>query len=246
MPGKKQLRVAALGDLHVTERAQGAYQQLFTDISHTADVLLLCGDLTDHGLPSEAQVLRQELEHCTIPKAAVLGNHDCDRGLDEEIQKILRDGNLVFLEEENIVLENIGFTGVKGFAGGFGKYMLGSFGEDGIKNFVAEAISEAEQLEVNLGEIEHTAQQIVIMHYSPIMETLKGESTEIFPFLGSSRFEEVINRFEVCAVFHGHAHYGHPEGKTSKGIPVFNAAYPLMQKTFRDKPYRLYTIPLSQ
>ncbi len=242
---KKHLNIAALGDLHVTETSQGFYKELFSRISQEADILLLCGDLTDHGMTEEAEILATELQACTIPKAGVLGNHDHNKGQEKEIQKILRSSNMAILEEDPIILEDVGFTGVKGFGGGFRKYMLGSFGESAIKAFVAETIAEAEKLEVNLGEIEHTKRQIVIMHYSPILDTLKGESTEIFPFLGSSRFEEVINRFDVSAVFHAHAHFGSPEGATMRQIPVFNVAYPLMLKTFPDRPYCLFRIPLS-
>lgn len=236
------MKIAAVSDIHTTERSHTKYQSMFRDISKSADILLLCGDLTDHGLPSQAEVLKAELQACTIPKVAVLGNHDCDNGQGEKVKEILRSGNLILLEDEEFVLENVGFAGVKGFGGGYGRHMLGAFGEDGIKAFVREAIDEVERLEVGLSRIDHAEKRVILMHYSPITDTLKGEPPEIFPFLGTSRFEEVINRFDVNAVFHGHAHYGFPEGKTIKNIPVYNVAYPLMQKTFPEKGYRLVEI----
>ena len=49
------LRIAAVGDIHVSKSSQGVFQPLFTQISHTADVLVLCGDFTDYGLPDEAR-----------------------------------------------------------------------------------------------------------------------------------------------------------------------------------------------
>lgn len=233
------MKIAALSDIHVTERSHTKYEALFADISKNADVLVLCGDLTDHGFPHEAEVLKAELQYCTIPKVGILGNHDYDGNNEETIRDILRSGNLILLEDEEYILEDVGFAGIKGFGGGFGRHMLGAFGEKAMKAYVDEAILEVEKLEVSLSKIDHSPKRVVIMHYSPIVDTLAGESPEIFPFLGSSRFEEVINRYDISIVCHGHAHFGSPEGKTSKGVLVYNVAYPLMQKTFPDKPYRL-------
>ena len=39
------------------------------------------------------------------------------------------------------------------------------------------------------------------------------------------------------AVFHGHAHNGILDGKTSTGIPVYNVSAPALRKT--GKPYRV-------
>jgi hypothetical protein len=64
-----------------------------------------------------------------------------------------------------------------------------------------------------------TERRVVLLHYSPIRQTCEGESPEVFPFLGSTRLEEPINRFRVSAVFHGHAHNGAVGGATATGIP---------------------------
>jgi predicted MPP superfamily phosphohydrolase len=42
----------------------------------SADILLLCGDLVDYGLPEEAAILAKELNNLKIPILAVLGNHE--------------------------------------------------------------------------------------------------------------------------------------------------------------------------
>jgi len=96
--------------------------------------------------------------------------------------------------------------------------MLNAWGEPLIKQFVQESIRHAVRLEQALSKLQ-TERRIVLLHYSPIRATLKGEHPEIFAFLGSSRLEEPINRFRVNAVFHGHAHNGILDGKTSTGIP---------------------------
>src|ERR1043165_3527580 len=94
-PARSHLRIAAMGDLHVSKNSQGAFQPLFSQISGAADVLLLCGDFTDYGLPDEARVLVRELNAALkVPVIAVLGNHDFEGGKSHEIRQILIDGGV--------------------------------------------------------------------------------------------------------------------------------------------------------
>lgn len=233
------VKIVALGDLHVGDTMHGAYLELFETISDEADIFLLCGDLTQRGKVEEAAILAEELKSLSIPKLAVLGNHDHESNISDEIKKILKDAGVIFLDEEIYELDSIGFTGVKGFGGGFGPYMLSYFGEQEIKAFVQAAIDETQQLEIGLGKLSHKQKRVVIMHYAPIYKTLVGEDTAIYPFLGATRFEEVIDRFGANLVFHGHAHYGSPHGKTAKGTDVYNVAFPLMQRLHGKKPYKI-------
>src|SRR5262249_14252414 len=75
----------------------------------------------------------------------------------------------------------------------------------------------------------------VLLHFAPIRDTVVGEPEEIYPFLGCGRLEEPINRFGAAAVFHGHAHRGAAEGRTSAGVPVYNVALPALKRDFPDK-----------
>ena len=223
------MTIAAIGDIHVQESTGGAFKELFAAISKKCDVLLLCGDLTDSGMPHEAHILADNLSALSIPVGAVLGNHDHDHGREHEIREVLRTAGVHFLDKEPLLLNGVGVVGVKGFSGGFGKYMLGSFGEEPTKRFVAESVDHALRLEHLLQELE--AEKILVaLHYSPILETVVGESLEIYPFLGSSRLGETIDRFPVTAVFHGHAHRGTHTGKTQGGVPVYNVSRELLRK----------------
>jgi Icc-related predicted phosphoesterase len=232
---RTHLRIAAMGDLHVSKNAQGAFQALFTQINHSADVLVLCGDFTDYGLPDEARVLARELAVVKIPVVAVLGNHDYEGGKPHEIREILVDGGVTVLDGEATEIQGIGFAGVKGFAGGFGRGALGPWGERAIKAFVQEAVDEALKLEAALARL-RTQKRVALLHYSPIRGTVEGEPPEIFAYLGSSRLEEPINRYRVSAVFHGHAHRGTPEGRTSTGVPVHNVSMPLLTRVNPNRP----------
>jgi Icc-related predicted phosphoesterase len=243
---KEIVRIAALGDLHYGRAAApGTLQPLFAQITETADILVIPGDLTDYGLPDEARALARELTALKIPAVAVLGNHDFESNQQEEIRKILLDAGVVTLDGDTTEIHGIGFAGVKGFAGGFGRGALGPWGEDIIKRFVHECLEEALKLESALARL-RTERVIAVLHYAPIQETVEGEPREIYPFLGCSRLEEPLTRFPVSAVFHGHAHHGRPEGRTRTNVPVFNVSMSLMRELSPARPFRLVDVNFSE
>jgi Icc-related predicted phosphoesterase len=233
------LRVAAIGDLHVREDDAESYRELFGEISRNADVLVLAGDLTDLGRPREAEILAQDLKACSIPVVGVLGNHDYECGAPEEVARILRDAGMRVLDGQSCEINGVGFVGVKGFAGGFGRRMLGSFGEPAIKQFVGEAMNETLRLENAMRQV-RARRSVVILHYAPIPDTIESEPLEIYPFLGSSRLAETIDRFKVDAIVHGHAHRGKFEGRTPGGQPVYNVARHIEKPSGR--PYAILEI----
>ena len=242
---KDVVRIAAVGDLHYSRTAAaGSLQPLFAQINDAADVLVLCGDLTDYGLPEEARAFVREIAAVKIPMVGVLGNHDHESGHQTDLRQIFADAGLIILDGDTTEIHGIGFAGVKGFAGGFGRRALGPWGEDIIKKFVHECLDEALKLETALARL-RTERLIAILHYAPIQETVEGEPREIFPFMGCSRLEEPLTRYPVSAVFHGHAHHGQPEGRTRTNAPVFNVSYSLMRQIFPERPFRLIDVNLT-
>jgi len=234
-----KLKVASLGDLHVSEDRPPALRDLFGEISQAANVLVLCGDLTDMGKPKEAEILAEQLRACSLPMVGVLGNHDFESGEPEKVADILKSAGVHLLDGQSYEVDGVGFVGVKGFIGGFGKRMLSSFGESAIKTLVAESQNEAMRLENAMRTVK-SKRAVVVLHYAPIVETVEGEPLEIFPFLGSSRLAETIDRFTVNAVVHGHAHRGKYEGRTPGGAPVYNVAFHIEKPTGR--PYALLEV----
>jgi Icc-related predicted phosphoesterase len=234
-----RLIIAALGDLHVKETSVAPYRELFAEISKVAQVLVLTGDLTDLGKVREAEILAEDLKACTIPVLAVLGNHDYESDQVDELKAVLRKAGVTILDGDACEIQGVGFVGLKGFAGGFGSRMLGSFGEPAIKQFVAESTREAMRLENAMRSV-RKGRTFVVLHYAPIEATVEGEPKEIYAFLGSSRLGETIDRFEVSAVVHGHAHRGVYEGRTPRGAPVYNVAMKIEKPS--GKPYALLTV----
>ena len=236
-----KLRVAAIGDLHVMENSVAPYRELFTEIGGVADVLLLCGDLTNFGKTSEAEILAEDIRACSIPVLGVLGNHDYECGQPENVCAILQEAGMVVLDEQAHEVDGVGFAGVKGFLGGFGRGELAPFGEPIVKAFVDEALSEARKLENQLRTI-RTERSVAVLHYSPIGATLDGAPRPIYPYLGSPRLGEPLDRFDhVKAVVHGHAHHGTYEGRTPLGKPVYNVAQ-FVLRPLLGKPYTILEI----
>jgi Icc-related predicted phosphoesterase len=233
---KRTVRVAAVGDIHLSGKGLDApLQVLFTQVAEQADLLALCGDLTDRGDPEEARMMAKALGTVSVPIVAVLGNHDYECGKVAEVSRILCDAGVKVLDGDAYEVLGIGFAGVKGFAGGFGRGALGPWGESLIKQFVREAVDEALKLETALSRL-RSERKVALLHYSPIAATVEGEPLEIYPYLGSSRLEEPLTRYPVDVVFHGHAHHGALEGRTRGNVPVYNVSTMLLQRTFPNRP----------
>jgi len=230
------VRIAAVADIHLGGKGlEPPVQVLLNQVSEQADVLALCGDLTDRGDPEEAKVMAKALGTVSVPIVAVLGNHDYECGKVSEVSRILSDAGVRVLDGDAHEVLGIGFAGVKGFAGGFGRGALGPWGEPLIKQFVREALDEALKLETALSRL-RTERKVALLHYSPISATVEGEPHEIYPYLGSSRLEEPLTRYPVDVVFHGHAHHGAPEGRTMGDVPVYNVSMMLLQRTYPQRP----------
>ena len=235
------MKIAAIGDLHVTEENVAPYGRMFEEISSQADILLLCGDLTNFGKSGEAQILAGDIAKATVPVLGVLGNHDYECGQHEEVARILREAGMILLDEQAQEIDGVGFAGVKGFLGGFGRGELAPFGEPEIKAFVDVTNNEARKLENALRSL-RTEKIVAVLHYAPIAQTLVGEPIEIFQYLGSARLADAIDRFDnVAFVVHGHAHHGTFEGATMRGTPVYNVAQPVLRATF-DKPFKILEV----
>ena len=241
-PSNKKVRIAAVGDIHIRADSKFLWTENYESLNQDADILLLCGDLTNLGTIEEAHALAGLLNKLHIPVAGVFGNHDYTNDLDKEVRTILKEeGKFIFLDETPYELDGVGFAGIKGFAGGFDNHMLSAFGEPILKQYVHESINEALQLESLLAQLS-TEKKVVAMHYSPIKQTCIGEPEEIYSFLGSSHLVEPINNHNATIVFHGHAHYGTHEGKTLKQIPVYNVSLEVLKKENPENPLKIFEV----
>lgn len=232
----REVRIAAVADLHFTEGLSGTLRAAYAQLSREADVLLLGGDLTNMGRPSEAEALLEELADVTVPVVAVLGNHDHEAGLAEDLAAVLRQGGVRLLDGDHAKVEvdgrRICVAGIKGFGGGFDPHGLKPFGEAALKQFLAETIHEAKKLEAAVAQMQGDL-HVALLHYAPVRETMGDEMPEVYPFLGSSLLLDAIERAgKVHVVFHGHAHRGTLEARTRGGVPVYNVAMPVLRRPY--------------
>jgi Icc-related predicted phosphoesterase len=246
MTSNNTMRIAAVADIHYGRGSREEMAALLGDATSASDILLLCGDLTDHGRPKEAKMLVDDLHARARGEVyAVLGNHDLEGEDTEEFVDLLQDGGITVLDGECTAVGPVGFAGVKGFCGGFGNRSVHPFGERELKDFINVTVEEALKLETALSRLD-TRYRVVLLHYSPIRQTVEGEPPEIFPFLGSSRLEDPLNHFEATVVFHGHAHKGAPVGATSNGTPVYNVSVQVLKRAYPERPaFRLYELDLD-
>jgi Icc-related predicted phosphoesterase len=235
------MRVAATADLHFTPARFTALKDQLYRVRDEADVLVLAGDLTNFGQPSEMEPLLNAIVRLRIPTIAVLGNHDYESGQQDELMHMMTNEGLKVLDGSAYEREGIGFAGTKGFVGGFGRGVLTAFGEPEIKTFVRASIDEALKLERAMSQL-RTTKRIVVLHYAPIATTVEGESPEIYPFLGTSRLAEVVDRHGADLVIHGHAHNGKTDGRTPGGVRVHNVAITLLQSQNPPAVYRVFDV----
>jgi Icc-related predicted phosphoesterase len=237
-----EFKIAAVGNLYLTEREEDRLEmaELIFQAKTQADLLILCGDITSRGLVGEARVLADLASTTALPIIAVLGNHDHHSDEVAEIGKVLRSAGVILFTDKYVEFGGRYFVGVKGFGGGFGAEMVSAFGEAAQKGFVDEAIAEVIALERQLQSLPAGAQAVAVLHYSPIVGTLRGEPLELYPFLGSARLEEGIDRFPVRLVLHAHAARGQAEGVTAHEIPVRNCSRQILLR--ERQPFALLTI----
>ncbi len=235
------MRIAATADLHFAPANQVSLRDQLSRARDEADVLVLAGDLTNYGQPAEMEPLLNALVRIRVPTIAVLGNHDYECGKEQELMQMMTSEGIKVLDGSAYERDGVGFAGTKGFVGGFGRGVLTAFGEPEIKTFVRASIDEALKLERGMSQL-RTPKRVIVLHYSPIAATVRGEDPEVTPFLGTSRLAEVIDRHGADLVVHGHAHHGTLEGQTLAGVPVRNVAITLLQAQSPPSAYRVFDI----
>jgi len=233
------MRIAASADLHFSPQSYAKLKEQFERVRDDADVLVLAGDLTNYGQPEEMEPLLNVLVRLRLPTVVVLGNHDYESGREQELCRMLISAGVKVLDGSGYERDGVGFAGTKGFVGGFGRGVLTAFGEREIKDFVRASVDEAMKLERGMSQL-RAQKRVIVVHYSPIAETVQGEAPEIFPFLGTSRLAEVIDRHGADLVLHGHAHHGQLEGCTAGGVPVHNVSISLLQAQTPSLVYRVF------
>jgi Icc-related predicted phosphoesterase len=231
----RKLRIAAAGDIHCCEPRRSQISASLAELDHTADVVLLCGDLTIDGHPEQGRVLAEACAELTTPVFAVLGNHDWHANCAQELIAELERGGVRVLERSWATCElagmEVGIVGTKGFVGGFPGSHLPDFGEPLLREVYAETSREVQALQEGLRAVAQCPIRVVLLHYAPTDQTIEGEPAGIWAFLGTDRLAAPIVEHEPDLVLHGHAHSGQFQGQIGE-VPVYNVSVPVMGRDF--------------
>jgi Icc-related predicted phosphoesterase len=229
------IRIAAAGDIHCSDANAEAVATAFAQIDGSVDLILLAGDLTTYGEPSQAELLAAACRPLETPVIAVLGNHDWHCAQRDELVAVLEDAGVCMLDPGHTVRcvhdVEVGIVGAKGFVGGFPGSHLPDFGEPSLRAVYAETGDEVRAVDEGLRAVAACPIRIVLLHYSPTAATLEGEPAAIWAFLGTDRLAAPIAEHQPELVLHGHAHAGTFEGRVAE-VPVFNVAVPVMGRDF--------------
>jgi Icc-related predicted phosphoesterase len=228
------IRVAAAGDIHAGPADAERVLDGFRRAEQEADLILLAGDLTQHGQVDEVCVVADACRGLEIPVVAVLGNHDWQSDRPSDLVRALAEAGVVVLERTHTILPvcgvSVGIAGVKGFVGGFGNQWA-NFGEPLFRQAYAETTADVEGLENGLRAIEACALRLALLHYSPVEATLAGEPERLWLVLGADRLAGPIRDHRPDLVVHGHAHHGAFKGDV-EGVPVYNVAVNVTGRAF--------------
>src|SRR5688500_19360580 len=102
-PNGRTIRIAAAGDIHVTDANRDAVAAPFAETGPNADLILLAGDLTTHGEPEQAALLAEAVRGVDTPILAVLGNHDWHVNRRDELVAVLEDGGIEVLDRSHAI-----------------------------------------------------------------------------------------------------------------------------------------------
>jgi Icc-related predicted phosphoesterase len=228
------LRVAAAGDIHAGLDDADRIREAFAAVQDCADLVLLAGDLTQHGEVEEARVLADACRGLQIPVVGVLGNHDWQSDRAGDVSRTLGEAGVVMLERAHTILPirgvSVGIAAVKGFVGGFGSGWA-NFGEPLFREAYAETTRDVEALDRGLASIAGCGLRLALLHYSPTEATLLGEPERLWLVLGAERLAGPIREHRPHLVVHGHAHHGSFAGDV-EGVPVHNVAVHVTGKNF--------------
>jgi Icc-related predicted phosphoesterase len=230
----RRIRVAAAGDIHAGAGERDRVREAFARCADQADLILLAGDLTQHGQVDEVCVVADACRELDVPVVAVLGNHDWQSDRPADLRRALAEAGVVVLERTHTILRiggvSVGIAGVKGFVGGFGQQWA-NFGEPIFRDAYAETTRDVDGLEQSLAAIDPCAVRIALLHYAPVEATLLGEPERLWLVLGADRLAGPIRTHRPDLVVHGHAHNGSFEGDVD-GVPVYNVSVHVIGREF--------------
>lgn len=195
----------AVADVHCP-RFLSEFKESLAQLS-APDVFFFAGDMINRGNASEYLTVLDTIEDTIgtgFPIIACFGNEEYTE-VRKEILSIVED-RMLFLDEKSTVINNgpkqVAVVGTQGSLDKATSWQRSNI--PSVKGVFERRAKRAASL---LKKIEKTIdKQILLMHYSPCLETCEGEEDRAFSWLGSRKFYRVVRDHQPDLVIHGHVH----------------------------------------
>lgn len=219
------MKILAVADVH----SPRYLDDFVTALRHHTppDIFLMAGDMINRGNIEEFSKVMRALEDNLpgeYPIIACYGNDEYT----ESRRKLnaIAKFKVIFLDEKSVVLEvdgtKIGVVGTQGSLDRPTTWQRRNISS--IKRKFEQRADRALSLLKRLdGKVDR---RILLMHYSPCMETCEGEDERAFAWLGSKKFYSVIKSEQPDLVIHGHVHNSSQHEAFIDATIVRNVAFP--------------------
>ncbi|MFW9968376.1 MAG: metallophosphoesterase [Candidatus Thorarchaeota archaeon] len=222
------MKILAIADVH----SPRFHEEFKLELSmHSApDLFLMAGDMVHRGNAEEIVRVLDTIEATLglgFPIIGCFGNEEYNE-IRKQIVKLV-DGRMAFLDEQWSTVNSDGKTiGVVGTQGSLDKATSWQRRNiPGVKRvFERRAVRASSLLKGLKKKVDHT---ILLMHYSPCLETCEGEEDKAFAWLGSRKFYSVVEKRQPDLVIHGHVHNASQHEAIIGRTLVRNVAFPAVR-----------------
>ena len=201
----KLVKMLAVADVHCP-RFLPEFKESLTQLS-APDVFFFAGDMINRGNASEYVTVLDTIEEklgTGFPIIACFGNEEYNE-VRKEILSIVGD-RMLFLDEKSTIISSkqsqIGIVGTQGSLDKATSWQRRNI--PSVKGVFERRAQRAASLLKKMGKT--IDRRILLMHYSPCLETCEGEDDRAFSWLGSRKFYRVVRDLCPDLVIHGHVH----------------------------------------
>ncbi|MFW9918583.1 MAG: metallophosphoesterase [Candidatus Thorarchaeota archaeon] len=199
------MRLYGVADVHYPRYARDFNKAL--EGLPAPDMFLFAGDMVNRGsaeeFPNVLDIIRESFGD-GFPIISCFGNEEYSE-VREDIKKLVK-GRMMLLDEKSALVTvkdiRVGIVGTQGSLDKPTSWQKKNI--PGIRDEFGRRASRAESLLKRIGA--RSDYQILLMHYSPCIETCQGEDQRAFAWLGSRKFYTVISNIQPDLVIHGHVH----------------------------------------
>lgn len=225
------IKIVASADIH-SPKYLDLFIKSMEQLKITPDLIILAGDLVDkNNIPAFKQIYNYLIEKFSNkPVVSVFGNEEY-RGYENKYRELY--SRVKWLNDEYCIIKvssiKIGLVGTRGALDKPTTWQLRNI--PGIIDYYHKLPSRISSIidELNKQNVDLV---ILVSHYGVTYENLEGEPREIWFYLASRKFEEIIVNKRIDLVIHGHLHNGLKDIVYIESTPVYNVSLPARGRVY--------------